>query len=213
MTKRQFLGAAAAAPFFLESRAAAQDATAAIDVGAIAAQVAGRIVIGLDGTLEVFQYFLFVDGLGSDLYSGTPSERTAHFTLRTDRLRPILAQNGDVTHVGFQPAASEGLYRIYFDPSPQRDFTRPETFASGVQVGTFRSRRTQATMVSGSHVLVTGTADVADAVDFTFRGKTLNIGSLIKAGTFTFHVKAFSLADLGVTTLSLPYGGHIAKVG
>jgi hypothetical protein len=219
MTKRTFLGAALGAlPLLTRNRLNAQsppeNEAPALATGAIAAHVAGRMILNIDGTLDVIQYFLWVDGLGADVFAGAPSERTAHFTLRADRLRPIMIQNGDVTHISFQPAGSEGLYRVFYDPSPvNRDFSRPETFSSGTQIAAFKSRRTQATLIEGSHVMVTGTADVVDATEITFREKPIAVSALYKVSTFLFHVRAFSPADFGITTISLPYGGHIAKAG
>ena len=215
MTKRMFLTAALGGfPLLKAQSSVAEEAAPATESGAIAAQVAGRVVLALDGTLEVFQYYLFIDGLGADVFAGQPSERTAHFTLRTDRLRPIFTQNGDVMHIGFQPAGTEGLYRVYYNPSPQnRDFSRPETFSTGLQIAAFKSRRTQATLIPGSHALVTGTGDMVETADFTFRERKLNVASLFKSITFTFHVRPFALGDVGITTLSLPFGGHLVKVG
>ena len=213
MTKRMFLAAALGGFPLLKSQSSGAETAPGTEAGAIAAQVAGRVVLALDGTLEVFQYYLFVDGLGADVFAGQPSERTAHFTLRTDRLRPIFTQNGDVTHVGFQPAGSEGLYRVYYNPSPQnRDFSRPETFSTGLQIASFKSQRTQATLIPGSHALVTGTGDMVESAEFTFRERKVNLAGLFKTITFTFHVRPFSLGDVGITTLSLPFGGHLVKV-
>ncbi len=211
MNKRTFLKAALAAPFLVSRRAAAEGPTA--EAGAIAAQVSGRVNIGLDGIAEVIVYFLFVDGIGSDLFSGPPSERTAHFTLRADRLRPILTPNADMIHIGFQPAGNEGLYRVYYNPSPtNRDFSQPETFSQGSRIAVFKARRTQATVVPGSHTLVTGTADLVESTEVTFKDAAFDIGGAYRVTSFTFHAKALSIADLGVTTLSIPLGGHLIKV-
>ena len=45
----------------------------------------------LDNMVEMFVYFVFVDGagLGRDLFEDEPNQHTAHFTLRADRLRPV----------------------------------------------------------------------------------------------------------------------------
>ena len=215
MTKRTFLAAAMGAVPFLTTRLKAADAPPpAPGTGSIAAQVAGRVNIGLDGIVEVFVYFLFVDGLGSELFAGQPSERTAHFTLRADRLRPIFTQNGDITHVSFQPAGGEGFYRVFYNPSPSnRDFSRPETFAQGTQIAAFKTRRTQATLIPGALAQVTGTIDLVESADVTFRDRTFNVTDLYKALSCVFHARPFSLSDFGITTLSVPLGGYLIKVG
>ena len=64
MTKRSFLAAALSAAPFLTTRAKAADEPPLPATGSIGAQVAGRVNIGLDGIVEVFVYFMFVDGVG-----------------------------------------------------------------------------------------------------------------------------------------------------
>ncbi len=223
MTKRTFLSGAfgAALPLLRASGLQAQSPggesqqlPAATASGSILTQVAGRVIMNLDGTVDVIEYFLWVEGLGADVFAGPPSERTAHFTLRADRLRPILVQNGDMTHLSFQPAGTEGLYRVFFDPSPSnRDFNRPETFSSGTQIAAFKSRRTQATVSPGSSGLVTGTFDLVASREITYRDLAIDIAALLKSGTFSFHTRPVALADFGITTLSIPFGGHIVKAG
>ena len=214
MNKRTFLTAAIGAAPLLTGKLKAAGEPPATETGAIAAQVAGRVNIGLDGIVEVFVYFLFVDALGSELFSGQPSERTAHFTLRADRLRPIFTQNSDVTHVGFQPAGGEGFYRVFYNPSPSnRDFNRPETFAQGKQIAAFRTRRTQSTLIPGALALVTGTIDLVESADVTFRDRTFNVSDLYQSLTCVFNARPFSLSDFGITTLSVPLGGYLIKAG
>ena len=182
MTKRRFLAAALGVSAASRGRAQDAQAEARPDAGAIAAQVAGRVLLALDGTVQVYFYYLFVDGLGSDLFSGPPSERTAHFTLRTDPVRPVVTFNGDIAHMGFQPGGGEGLYRIYYNPSPgNRDFTRPDTFAQGAQIAAFRARRTQATLMPGSHAMVSGTADLASSTEITFRDRAFDVKDLYRS--------------------------------
>jgi hypothetical protein len=216
ITKRNLLAAAFGAAFTRRAAAQEQPQTGRSDAGAIGAQVAGRVVVSSDGLLQVLVYFLYVDGIGSDLFNGTPSERTAYFTLRTDLLRPAsVIPNGDVVHIGLQPApGSEGLYRLYYNALPNsRDFSRPETFAQGVQIAAFRTRRAQCTVIPGSHSLATGTADIVSQSDFTFRGQSVDSAKVYPALTFEFHYRPIPVGELGLSSFSLPFGGHILKVG
>lgn len=216
ITKRNLLAATLGAAF--TRRATAQNAPTEAErpgAGAIAAQVAGRVVVSSDGLLQILVYFLYVDGLGGDLFNGTPSERNAHFTLRTDLLRPsVVIPNGDATHIGFQPApGSEGLYRIFYNPLPNsRDFSRPETFSQGVQIATFRSRRSQCTVIGGAQSIATGTADLVSHTDFTFRDAAIDFSKLYKSITFQFHARPLPISDIGISSFSLPFGGHLLKV-
>ncbi len=214
MTKRNFLAAALGAAPFFNTRGQAAEVPPVPGTGSIAAQVAGRVNIGLDGIVEVFVYFHFVDGL-SNLFSGQiTNEQTAHFTLRADRLRPIFTQNGDLTHVTFQPYNSEGFYRIFYNPQPiSRDLTKPETFSQGTQIAAFRTRRTQATLIPGALAQVTGTIDLVEAADFTFRDRAYNVSYLYQALSCVFHARPFNISDLGSIALSVPLGGYLIKVG
>jgi len=213
MTKRTFLTAALSAAPFLTNRLKAAEAPVSPGTGSIAAQVAGRVNIGLDGIVEVFVYFLFVDGLGSDLFAGQPSEHTAHFTLRADKLRPVFTANGDITHVTFQPAPGvQGFYRVYYNPQPtNRDLTRPETFSQGTQIAAFRTRRTQATLIPSVLTQVTGTIDLVESADLTFRDRTFNVTDLYKALSCVFHAKPLNVSELGVNNFSVPLGGYLIK--
>ncbi len=214
MTKRSFLAATLVAPFW-GSRLSAAETLTVPATGSIGAQVAGRVNIGLDGIVEVFVYFMFVDGLGSDLFSGPPNHNTAHFTLRADRLVPVFTQNGDVTHVSFQPAPGvDGFYRIFYNPQPStRDLNRPETFSVGNQIAAFRTRRTQATLIPGALAQVTGTIDLVESTDFTFRDRAYNVRYLYQALSCVFHARPFAISDIGARTLGIPLGGYLTKVG
>jgi len=218
MTKRTALAAAlgaAAAAWPARSQVTTTSAPAPSDAGAIASHISGRVRLALDGSVQVYFYFLYVDSLGADLFNGTPGERTAHFTLRTDLLTPTITLNGDLAHLGFRPAAgSEGLYRLFYNATPvDRDFARPDSFAQGIEIATFRTRRTQATVIPGAAGLASGTADLASSTTFTFRDAQLNVADWHKAITFQFHIKPFALGDVGVTALSLPMAGQLIKVG
>ena len=212
MNKRHFFAAALGAAFTRRTARAAE-APFITEPGAIAAQVIGRINIGADAITEVALYFAFIDGLGGDLFNGESSEKTAHFTLRTDRLRTLVTLNGDAAHLTFQPEGESGLYHVYYDPSASsRSFTSPGTFSQGTKIAAFKSRRTQTTLVPGSHGLVTGTADVVESSVMNYRDVAYNIADLFNSITFTFHTKAFSITAAGIPAVSIPFAGHLIKV-
>src|SRR5215469_3153387 len=92
--------------------------------------VRGYLNIGADGqgVAEVAGYITDIPGISHSLFNGSPSEKTAFLTFRSDlvTLTP-LPPNGVVNLEG----VSAGTFNIYFNPAPAGDWGDPNTFSDG----------------------------------------------------------------------------------
>ncbi|MBV8525238.1 MAG: hypothetical protein JOY71_24470 [Acetobacteraceae bacterium] len=86
--------------------------------------------IGADGqgVAEVAGYITDTPGISDSLFNGSPSEQTAFLTFRSDlvTLTP-LPPNGVVNLERVSP----GTFNIYFNPTPNGDWSDPNTFSNG----------------------------------------------------------------------------------
>jgi hypothetical protein len=143
----------------------------------VAWYVIGRVLIGPDGKGEEAGFFVFLNGLDDELFSGEPSERTAHFTVRSDPFTIRTFQNGDLQAT----LLSRGTFRLYYNEHPQADFSDPETFSKGKVIAEFE--RVKAMLVTVAGV----TSDVFWATrtkshDFHFKGKRFNLKDAVPHG-------------------------------
>jgi hypothetical protein len=80
------------------------------------------------GQGEVVGYFTNINGIPGPLFNGTPIEKTAFFTFRSDVLSTTsLPSNGDI---GLS-LVSAGAFNIYYNPTPNGDWSNPDSFSGG----------------------------------------------------------------------------------
>src|SRR3989442_15849572 len=81
------------------------------EVGSVAAQYIGRFLVSADGTGEVIGFMPFMDGVGSDLFSDTAvrSERTAIFSVRSNRITFNRIPNGAINHFLLAPVTGPAI--------------------------------------------------------------------------------------------------------
>ena len=163
------------------------------------------------GTGQVIGYLSQIDGVTTSLFSGTPGEATAFFTIRTDTfsLTP-LANNGDIQLTLLSP----GALNVYFKPSPGNDWSQPDTFSSGQLVATFSRAET---MLISFGPLQTDTASVKleASKDFTFKGQTLNFKTLAPHGFTLANTASNTVILTGIANLpvAFAFAGHAVAVG
>ncbi|MEZ5356242.1 MAG: hypothetical protein R2762_26705 [Bryobacteraceae bacterium] len=183
-----------------------------IPVGQIAGHAVGRGFISTDGTVEVIAYYPLYVGVGNELWATAErSEKSAFFALRTGRFRVQPVANGRVYYSRLIPLVGDALVsHIYFHPSPNRSFDRPETFSDGQIIATLRNQGGSIMAVEGAELTYSSTAVVLGTADFTFQGRKLNLGDTgVKAYTVTLHGPAPSIVDLQEmdSFLTLPVAG------
>lgn len=119
--------------------------------GALVNQSIGRVGFGPDGSAQLYGYFTFLEGFDLPLFNGVTSERTAHFTYRSQPSGLDYITNGSLMHLfGVPRQSSPTTVGIYFDANPNQDFEKPETFSDGQLVATYETRGTRATIIPAS---------------------------------------------------------------
>jgi len=103
--------------------------------GELAWYVTGRFYERSDHSLADYGYFLHLAGIEADLFHGTPSERTAHFTFAAEPFTPREGVTNGSLSLGRDPV---GDFSVYLQQEPAGDFVDPQSFARGQRIATFR---------------------------------------------------------------------------
>ncbi len=181
-----------------------------IPAGVVAAHMIGRMAIGADGAAELIGYYPFLEGVdGSPFRSTTDfSERTAHFTFRSSRFRVSLLRNDPLTHLRATPIEGTNaiVLRVYFNPAPNQDFARPESFSAGDLIAEYQARGGMTTIIPFTATINTGSFSHIASADFSFREQTYNLSRLAENITVQLKGAPLDLA-LGYVSASIPFGG------
>jgi hypothetical protein len=160
---------------------------------AVACYLVGRAHLNLnpDGTGQVqdFGYFTGITGISGSLFNGAPSESTAFFTYRTDVLSMTpVRSNGDIA-LGL---GSAGTFDIYYNSSPNGDWSNPDTFSSGQLVARFARPEFLVLQILQSDSTnpppfesitdVAVTLTLAKSQSFTFKGHKYDFRAIVPGG-------------------------------
>ena len=169
----------------------------------------GRVYIAPDGTGQEAGYFAHIEGIDEPLFSGPPSEQTAHFTVRSDPFRSQNFQNGDLRAT----LTSVVNLNLYFNAVPRADFSDPETFSRGRLIATFKRVNAMLAAV-GPITTEVFAAELASSRSFTFKGTTYDLKQLVPHG-FTGFGSASNNPIEGVPgfVVVLPFVGSSLVVG
>ena len=183
-----------------------------IPTGQIAGHAIGRGIVATDGTIEVIAYYPLFVGVGNELWATSErTEKSAFFALRTGRFRVLPVQNGRVFYSRIIPVAGDALLsNIYYHPSPNRNFNRPETFSNGQVITTLRNRGGSIMAIEDGELTYSSTAEVVSTEDFSFQGRALNLKDTgVEAYTVTLRGPSPHLRDLETleSVLTLPVAG------
>jgi hypothetical protein len=180
--------------------------------GVVAAHMVGRVLVAADGVCEVVGYHAFIDGLGQP-FAGEAGEKTAYFSVRSApfRMRPVL--NGTTVHLFAVPLTGSTVpLHVYYDPSPDRDFSYPESFSAGQLVATFHPRGGMASLSPLGVAAYNGSLDLVASTPFSFAGRSVDFRSLGETVTADLQGEApvFGGPYLG---LAFPFGGPVVAAG
>lgn len=180
----------------------------------LGAQAAGRIVFRPDGLVELIGYFTFIEGVNSPLFDGTPSERTAHFTLRTEGSGIDYIPNGNLMHLFARPQNPAGTQvNIYYNANPNQDFNRPETFNDGQLIAVYQAGGTRASVIPARDWSVATQLRLSPSETPSIPGLP-PLPGLLHVSCFGLSLQSFSqfLELRGAGGLSVPYGASIYYV-
>ncbi len=191
---------------------AAEGPVARIPSGVVGAHLVGRVVVAPDGVCEILGYHPFIDGLGP-LFAGEPSEGTAYISVRSEPFRMRAVLNGTTVHLFAAPISGTTVpLRIYFDPTPNRDYANPDSFSTGQLVATFLPRGGMATLSPLGGAAFAGTLDLDSSAEFILDGRAVDFRFLGESVTVDLHGESpvFGGPYLG---LAFPFGGQVKSTG
>ncbi|HEY4930954.1 MAG TPA: hypothetical protein VII23_05230 [Terriglobales bacterium] len=150
--------------------------------GRVAYHFVARLLQSPTGTLFVIGYVNFLDGVSAPLFDGTPSEKTALITFRSDIFSVTQLFNGNVMVLNW-PSTPAPVVRFYLNNSPNHDWNEPDSFSSGQLIGSFSGRVGQIVIdLIGSTAVVTYSYDWMSTQNFSLGGKMVNLGRLSPGG-------------------------------
>jgi hypothetical protein len=158
-------------------------------------QHVGRVYLNPTTGMAVYAgYLTHINGMTSSLFNGSPSQATAYFTFSTDVLQLTpLPTNGDVA-LSF---VSAGTFNVYYNASPNGNWSNPSTFSSGQLIATFARQQSLFPEIGpiGFHVL---SETLVSGGRFEFDGVTFDFNKIAPHG-ITF-VQFFSTTPQTGTT-------------
>jgi len=203
------LALAAALPFVMGQPGPAR---ARLTSGFLAGQAAGRAVLAGDGTLDTFGFFTSIEGPGTQIFSGAPSEKTAHFTFRATGMRMTPLFNAGIFQFTIGPASgAEVLYHVYFNANPNQDFHRPDSFSDGRLIATYKVRSAGLTLIPGVVFQYSGTYEAVSGSEINFREAALNLAAISDAITVTLSGPGIPAAEV-TRPGAVPYTASILAV-
>ncbi|MEO8671829.1 MAG: hypothetical protein ABI411_10980 [Tahibacter sp.] len=172
--------------------------------------VTGRFYRREDGALADYGYFIHIAGIDDTLFCGAAGETTAYFTFAATPFKAGGIVNGALT-LATDPV---GEFSVYLQRTPAGDFNRPESFAQGERLATFRrtSMVVGTTVESGSGS--TGaplfgnnvfSAKLLQSTEFEFANRHYNLAQLLGPGVTQFGTAA-------AAPVLPPANGYVAVV-
>lgn len=148
-----------------------------------------------DDALADYGYFLHLSTVAGALFDGEADEGTAHFTFAARPFRARAVSNGALS-LGLDPA---GEFSVYLQRRPAGDFDRPESFAEGERIATFRragltvGTTVAAAVGAGPAPIVADnvfTARLIDSRPFEFAGAQYDLARIVGRGVTQFGTMA-----------------------
>jgi hypothetical protein len=185
--------------------------------GEVAWYVTGRFYAAEGGALLDAGYFLHLQGIEAQLFSGKPGEGTARFTFLADPFTSTPVQNGDLA-LGMDAA---GEFAIYLNRQPAATFADPASFGAGEEIARFR----RVAVVTGA-TLGTGTANqplfglnvfsaqLVDSREFELDGRRYDLRRLMPNGITQWGTSAATpTGPVANYPTVLPFVGSAIAIG
>lgn len=182
--------------------------------------VTGRFYRTADQALADYGYFFYLAGIAAPLFNGAQGEATAHFTFAAIPFSATGVVNGALS-LALDPV---GEFSVYLQRTPAGDFNRPESFACGERIATFRRSSVvlgttvnegggqQAQALLSSNVF---TARLIDSVPFEFAGARYDLRQMLGQGVTQFGTAAATpiTPAPAVYDLVIPFSGSAIALG
>jgi membrane-associated phospholipid phosphatase len=190
-----------------------------IPPGEVAWYVTGRFYAAAEGgALLDAGYFLHLQGVEGDLFSGAPGEGTAYLTFLADPFTATNIVNGDIT-LGMDAV---GDFAVYLNREPGATFSDPASFGAGEEVARFR----RVAVVTGASVgtgaedrplfsLNVFSARLVSCREFELGGRRYDFGRLMPNGITQWGTAASTAIAEALPGYSavIPFVGSAIAIG
>jgi hypothetical protein len=186
--------------------------------GEVAWYVTGRFYAAENnGPLLDAGYFLQLQGIDADLFTGKPGEGTAHLTFLADPFTATPLSNGDLS-LGMDAV---GDFAVYLKREPSATFDDPASFGAGEEIARFR----RASVVIGTTVgrgarneplfsLNVFSARLVSSRPFELGGRRYDLRRLLPNGITQWGTSATTpVATLPGYSGVLPFVGSAIAIG
>ena len=185
--------------------------------GQVAWYVTGRFYVDENGAILDVGYFLHLQGLAGELFSGDPGPRTAHLTFAADPFTATDLTNGRLK-IGLDAV---GEFGVYLQRRPGARFQDPGSFAAGEQVARFRrvsvvagvtvERKVRRAPLFGMNVF---SAALVWSTEFEFAGGRYDLRRMVPNGVTQWGTASAVAvkAPRGYST-AVPFVGSAIAVG
>ncbi len=164
----------------------------------VAIELIGQVTNPLPTTAFQCGYLSYINGTDGPIFSGTPqNETTTLFTFYSDNVTTRVINNGPLRIINRE----EGTFTIYFDGTPNGNFSNPDTFRDGQPVLTASLRHQVIIDTITGAFTATFTLTVTSNSPFDFNGRALRMGKVGDKLRLTFQ---------GHTNSPAPPSGNIA---
>ena len=187
--------------------------------GEVAWYVTGRFYAAAEGgALLDAGYFLHLQGVDGELFSGAPGEGTAYLTFLADPFTATNVVNGDIT-LGMDAV---GDFAVYLNRAPGATFDDPASFGAGEEVARFRRVAvvTGATVATGAKAaplfaLNVFSASLVSCREFDLGGRRYDFGRLMPNGITQWGTAAATAiaGELPGYTSVIPFVGSAIAIG
>lgn len=157
-----------------------------VPAGAVAFHFLGRFsVFPPPAGPQLLGYIAFLENVEGPFFDGTPGVETAHFTLTfTGGPPPVPLSPGSNMNVNLLPPGA--TFDVYFDDTPDQDWSDPASFSDGELVATFLESALLASSVNepdGSGVAYNlFSSKLIYSKRFDFHGRKVSFRKLMRNG-------------------------------
>ena len=155
-------------------------------------------------------YVVHLNGVTGSLFNGSPSEATAYFTFSTDVLSLTpMPNDGDIA----LDLVSAGTLSVYYNSSPNGDWSNPATFTSGKLIATFTRKQSLFPQI-GPVAFHSLSETLLSSQSFTFDGQTFDFNRITPHGiTFAQFFSTTPLAGITGYPVALAGAGTTMAIG
>jgi hypothetical protein len=210
--KKAWLVAAGVCAVALLGYAANQSEPKNLPVGIVASHLSGRLLVDGSGQSEMVGYYTFAQGV-PNLFHGAVAPANARLSFRTDKFNLASHLNDTLTLLRAVPLGGKTYVplRVYYNPTPARNFADPVSFEAGQLVATFHTKGSQTTILPDGTAVNTGSLELISSAPFQHDGKRVDIGKALGAVTITLYAKVLPVA--GWNNTQWPFGGSATVAG